>query len=124
MKRIRRMKRYAGASGGICSAREVVRRVVVVLCATTVMVVTVVWFAYVIGFWSWASAFCATWFVVAWMAALRLLVCLRLPAWYYRPKDFERSGRVYELPGVQPFRKFVWRGPLHILTGRLQQTDW
>lgn len=99
---------------------KVVNRIFVVLGATVALVLSVIWFTHVVGFWSWASAFCATWFVIVWLATLHLLMRLRFPEWYYQPKNFDKFGRVYELLGVLFFRKLVRRGPLHIFAPKYQ----
>ncbi len=104
------------------SAMKTVYRVLAVLGVTAALAVAlaVVWIAHTAGFWSWASAFCATWFVLAWVATLHLLICIRLPEWYFHSKGFEKSGRVYKLLGVLLLRKLVWRGPIHVLAPALR----
>jgi hypothetical protein len=92
------------------------------LCATAAMTAAFVWFVHETGCWNWASAFCISWFVLAWVATLYLLTHFRFPEWYYRPANFEKSGRVYELSGVRLFRKLVRRGPLHILAPAMEYT--
>jgi hypothetical protein len=102
------------------SYREVARRVLLVLGATIALVLSVGWFTRVVGFWSWASALCATWFAVVWVTVVQLLTGLRFPEWYCRPKNFERFGRIYELLGVPFFRRLVRRGPIHLLAPAFQ----
>jgi hypothetical protein len=94
---------------------KVALRFIVLLGATAMMALSVVWLNQVDGFWSWASALCAMWFVVVWISSLHLLIRLQLPEWYFQAKGFEESTRVYELFGVLLIRQLVRRGPLHIL---------
>jgi len=99
---------------------KIVYRVLTVLSSIATLVAAVVWFARTGGSGSWIPAFCATWFILAWVASLHLLIHFRLPERYFRSKDFEKSSRVYELLGVLLLRKLVWRGPIHILAPALR----
>lgn len=93
-------------------------RILVILGATVALVVAVTWFRLTGG--GWVQSLCATWFVMVWVTSLRLLMPFGLPNGYFRPKKFEKSGRVYKLLAVPLLRKLIRRGPVHILAPTLQ----
>ncbi len=100
---------------------KIVNRVLAVIGATAIMAISVYWFVIEeVGFWHWASAFCAIWFLMAWLATVHLLMKYSFPDRYYRPKEFEKSGRIYEMLGVLLLRKLLRRGPLHLSAPALE----
>jgi len=99
---------------------KVISRVLILPCATAILIAVVAWFAHAGGSGSWFLAFCAIWVVLMWVASLHLLIHLWLPEWYFHSRDFEKSGRIYELFGVLLLRKLVQRGPIHILAPAIQ----
>lgn len=101
---------------------RVVFRILALAGATVVLGVSVVWFINGPGKLSWASSLSVSWFIVVWLSALQLLTPLWLPNWYYLHKDFEMSGRIYELIGVLLLRKLLRREPIHILAPKIQHS--
>lgn len=62
-------------------------------------------------------AFAVNWLVMTWVAILGgvLHITMPLPASYYRIKQFESDGRLYEFLGVHIFKKLLIRSPLALL---------
>lgn len=88
--------------------------------ATVVIVYATIWFWDALGLRSPFFAFLLNWFVVCWAGVVNPAVYLLLPEQYYATKDFERTGRVYELLGVRLFKWLVYRGPFRVFSPNMR----
>jgi Glycosyl-4,4'-diaponeurosporenoate acyltransferase len=96
-----------------------------------ILVITVIWFAPLVWFNFQLVRHGRPLLTVAYVACALLSVSvIWLPEGYFRPRAFERSGRLYERLGVRFFRRFMLQGdyynralrsddPAHrVITGR------
>ncbi len=95
-------------------------RILVVLAASAALILLVVWTVAAFGVHGPVFPFLANWLVMAWMAIAGQVQEFGLPAGYYRLREFERDGRIYEFLGVQWFKKLVRAGPLTVFAPTLR----
>jgi hypothetical protein len=79
-----------------------------------VVLVVVVWAAQAFGARSLGFAFVVVWFPMVVVGVLSRVVQVRLPDRIHALREFERTGRVYELVGVRAFKAMLRRGPLAV----------
>lgn len=67
-------------------------------------------------------AFFTNWIVMSGVAMLGgvIQVASFLPTRYFSIKDWERTGRVYRMFGVQLFKRMLLRGPFSVLNSAIQ----
>ncbi len=87
-------------------------RVVLVVVATVVAVLLLVWSLQFFGADSVWFAFFVVWVPMTWLGTVSRVVRPRLPEAWHRLRPFERDGRLYELLGVGLAKRLLRRGPL------------
>ncbi|MCZ7530200.1 MAG: hypothetical protein M5U31_07535 [Acidimicrobiia bacterium] len=90
------------------------RRSLIVIGATTVAGLLLVWGWRVFGASSALFAFMVVWVPMTWLGTVSRVVQPRLPRSYHELRDFERDGRLYELLGVRLVKRLLRRGPLAV----------
>ncbi len=87
---------------------------------TVVFMFATILFWAALGFRSPVFAFLVNWFAFCWAGVVVSVVDPALhryfPERYYSVKDFERTGRVYELLGVRIIKKLVYSGPFRVFS--------
>jgi hypothetical protein len=96
-----------------------VRKPVLLLLATAVVVATLLWSLRVFGAHSAAFSFFVVWLPMTWLGTVGRLWTPRLPQQCHDLRSFERSGRIYELLGVRVVKAILRRGPLAVFNPRL-----
>lgn len=91
-----------------------VRKVVLVVSATAVLIVALLWSAHAFGVRSVWFALLVVWLPMTWLGTVSRVVTPRLPGWYHELRPVERDGRLYELVGVRLFKQLLRRGPLAV----------
>lgn len=86
--------------------------VLLVVVATVIAVLLLVWSLQFFGASSVWFAFFVVWVPMTWLGTVSRVMRPRLPEGYHRLRPFERDGRLYELLGVGLAKRLLRRGPL------------
>jgi len=88
--------------------------VLLVVVATSVAVLLLIWSLQFFGASSVCFAFFVVWIPMTWLGTVSRVVRPRLPEAFHRLRPFERDGRPYELLGVGLAKRLLRRGPLAV----------
>lgn len=84
------------------------------LFAAVVATAALVWTARSVGIDSVGFSLAIVWLPMTWVGMASRRVQLRLPDAYHRLREFERSGRLYELIGVRLVKTVLRRWPFAV----------
>jgi hypothetical protein len=98
----------------------VFKKIAFVSVATLVAVYLIFWSLDSFGWDNPFLAFLVNWLTMSWVAIVGQAITFVLPSRYYDIKAFERTGQVYERPGIRLFKQLVRRGPLSVFNPGLR----
>jgi hypothetical protein len=103
------------------SARvNILKPLILLVTATVVHVLLIVWSLDSFGFRGPTSAFLVNWLVMSWVAVVSQGVRFSLPARYYDLRPFEQTGRLYEHLGIRFFKRLMRRRPFSAFSPALR----
>jgi hypothetical protein len=91
-----------------------VRKILLLVGATMVLVVLLAWTLLALGAGSVWFALLMVWLPMVWLGTVSRIVTPRLPDGCHTLRGFELDGRLYELFGVKLFKSLLRRGPLAV----------
>lgn len=95
-------------------------KLAVVAVSTASLGGMLVWVGVAFGVTGVVFAFAANWLAMCWMGTAGRALDPPLPERFFAIREFERSGRLYEMLGVRLVKRAVRRGPLHLFNPKLR----
>lgn len=101
-----------------------IRRLLIFILMAALTIILIVCFLEFMGTRNPVFAFAINWLVMTWVAILGgvLHITMPLPSSYYRIRQFETNGRLYEILGVRFFKVVLIRSPLALLNPTIRHT--